>query len=144
MLRNTLTYETTQKTQIIPITKDLELLVKQSGIKNGTLIAYSFHTTLGLIIQEDENNLNQDIFNQLSKIVEDDNGHNYRHSCDRSSLGGKGNGPSHVRHLLVNQNLIIDLKNGKLNLGEWQSVGLIELDGPRQGRQILVKIISDN
>lgn len=140
-------YNTKEKNEVIVITNDLEHLLKQARIKNGTLLAYSLHTTLSLIIQETgESNLCQDFIEQLTKMVDDD-GRKYKHTCAKHPSGtceeDKANGPSHVRQLITNQNLIIDIKGGKLNLGQWQDIALLELDGPRKERKIMVKIIKD-
>jgi thiamine phosphate synthase YjbQ (UPF0047 family) len=48
-----------------------------------------------------------------------------------------------VRQILTNQSIVLDLQGGDLTLGRWQDVALAELDGPRQGRQVLVKILPD-
>lgn len=146
-MKTEISYKTKEKNQVIVITDDLTKLVKKSRVKNGTLLAYSLHTTLSLIIQEaGEPNLCQDFIDQLTKIIEND-GKKYRHTCAKHPSGtcveDKANGPSHVRQLITNQNLMIDIKNGKLNLGQWQDVALFELDGPRDERKIVVKIIKD-
>ncbi len=146
-MRQTLAYNTNKKNEVIPITTDIVKAVKKSKVKNGTLFIYSMHTTLGTIMQEAvETNLCQDIIDQLTKIVEDD-GTKYKHTCAMHPSGtckqDDVNGPSHVRQLLTNQSLVIDVNNGKLNLGRWQDIALLELDGPRQNRQIVVKIIED-
>lgn len=146
-MKKILSYNTSKKAGIIPITEDIKKVVIESEIKNGTLFAYTLHTTLGIMIQEScEPNLCQDIIDQLTKMVDDD-GTKYKHRCsDNPSKLCKTddiNGPSHVRQVLTNQNLIIDIENGKLNLGTYQDIGLIELDGPRKNRKVLVKIIED-
>jgi len=146
-MKKVLSYNTSKKAEIIPITGDINKIVENSAIKNGTLFAYTLHTTLGLMIQEScEPNLCDDIIDQLTKMVDDD-GTKYRHRCsdnpNKICKTDDVNGPSHVRQVLTNQNLVIDIENGKLNLGTYQDVGLIEFDGPRKGRKVLVKIIQD-
>lgn len=145
--RKTLSYNTTKKEEIIPITEDIKEVLAESKVKNGTLFITSMHTTLSTMIQEAvEPNLCQDIIDQLSKFVDDD-GHKYKHVCAKHPSGtcrlDDFNGPSHVRQLLTNQNLIIDIENSKMNLGRWQDIALLELDGPRKDRQIKIKIIKD-
>lgn len=146
-MKKVLSYDTNCKNQIIPITEDVAEVVVGSGIKKGTLFAYSMHTTFGLIMQESiEPHLCEDIIDQLIKIVDDD-GTKYHHKCaDNPKAICKTdavNGPSHVRQLLSNQNLIINIENGKMDLGTFQDIGAIEFDGPRKNRKILVKIIKD-
>jgi len=147
MKKKVLSYNTEKKSQVIPITEDIKEFVAASGVKSGTLFAYSMHTTLGMMIQEAvETNLCQDIIDQLTKIVDDD-GTKYQHTCAKHPSGtckhDDVNGPSHVRQLLTNQNLVVDVEDGKLSLGQWQDIALLELDGPRKDRKILIKIVED-
>lgn len=146
-MKKVLSYNTKKHAEIILITSDIQKVVEESGIKNGTLFAYSLHTTLGLTIQESaEVNLCGDIIDQLTKIVDDD-GTKYGHRCalhpSRICKTDDVNGPSHVRQMLINQTIVLDIENGKLNKGQFQDIGLVELDGPRENRKILVKIIKD-
>lgn len=147
MLKRLLTYDTTARSQIRTITQDLNDLIAESRVDNGTLLAYSLHTTLGLTVQEtSEPHLCEDFVDFLTGLVDGD-GHNYQHRCALHPSGAcvedRFNAPSHVRHLLTNQPLMLDIQGGRLTLGRWQDVALFELDGPRQGRQILVKIVAD-
>jgi secondary thiamine-phosphate synthase enzyme len=147
-MKKILSYNTKSKNQVIPITKDIEKVVRANKVDSGTLIAYTLHTTLGLFIQETiEPHLCKDIIDQLTKIVDND-GTKYHHRCAHNPKAicktDATNGPSHVRQLLINQNLVIDIENGKLNLGTFQDIGILELDGPRNNRKIFVKVIKDN
>jgi len=147
MIRSVLTYDTTAKSQIRTITPELNELIIQSGIDNGTLLVYSLHTTLGLMVQEtSEPNLCQDFIDYLTSRVEND-GNVYHHRCALHPSGAcvedRFNAPSHIRQLLTNQSLMLDIQGGHLTLGQWQDVAFFELDGPRRGRQIRVKITPD-
>ncbi len=142
-----LSYNTKKHAEVILITKDIEKVIKNSKVKNGTLFAYSLHTTLGLTLQESaEENLCQDIIDQLTKIVDDD-GTKYKHRCalhpSKICKTDDINGPSHVRQMMINQTIVLDIENGKLNKGQFQDIGLVELDGPRKNRKILIKILKD-
>jgi secondary thiamine-phosphate synthase enzyme len=147
MYRRILTYDTTRKAEIRTITPELRACVAEAGVERGTLIAYSLHTTLGLLIQEtSEPNLCEDFADFLNALVEGD-GNLYKHRCALHPSGActedRFNAPSHVRQMLTNQTIVLDLQGGDLLLGRWQDVALAELDGPRKGRQVLVKLISD-
>jgi secondary thiamine-phosphate synthase enzyme len=147
MIRTVLTYDTTAKSQVQTITSELNDLIAQSGTDNGTLLLYSLHTTLGLMVQEtSEPNLCQDFIDFLTELVADD-GKAYKHSCALHPSGtcveDRFNAPSHVRQLLTNKSLVLDIQGGRMTLGQWQDVAFFELDGPRQGRQICVKIMPD-
>jgi secondary thiamine-phosphate synthase enzyme len=145
--RDILTYSTLHKAEFRTITGDLHRCVAASGLRDGTLLAYSLHTTMGLMIQETaESNLCDDMLDYLGFHIEDD-GQLYRH---RGHLHPRSNGsdpdenaPSHLRQMLVNQNLALDVWDGELVLGPWQDVAIVEFDGPREGRQVLVKLTAD-
>jgi secondary thiamine-phosphate synthase enzyme len=145
--RHVLRYDTATKTELRSITQELNDLIARLGVDNGTLLIYSLHTTLGLIVQEtSEPNLCEDFVDFLTALVED-NGHQYKHRCALHPSGtcteDRLNGPSHVRQMLTNQSLTLDIQGGRLTLGRWQDVALFELDGPRQGRQLFIKITPD-
>jgi secondary thiamine-phosphate synthase enzyme len=147
MFKRVLAYDTTAKAEIRTITSELNDLIAESGVDNGTLLVYSLHTTLGLMVQEtSEPNLCEDFVDFLTGLVEDD-GHKYKHTCALHPSGAcvedRFNAPSHVRQMLTNQSLVLDIQGGRTSLGRWQDIAFFELDGPRPGRQILVKIIPD-
>ena len=147
VFRHILDYNTSAHSEVRTITPDLNALIAQSGVDNGTLLIYSLHTTLGVILQETgESNLCEDFIDFLTALVPGD-GHQYKHLCALHPSGAcvedRFNAPSHVRQLLTNQSLVLDIQGGHLTLGRWQDVALLEMDGPRQKRQILVKITAD-
>lgn len=147
IFRKKVSYNSDTKNQVIVITDDIKKIIKESKIQDGTIFIYSLHTTLSTFIQEAlEPCLCRDFVTQLTEIVEND-GHKYEHTCAKHPSGtckrDDVNGPSHVRQLLTNQNIVIDLEDGKMVLGQWQDIAVFELDGPRENRSVLIKIVSD-
>jgi len=147
MYKKILSYNTEKKTDFRSITEDLRDCLREAGVENGTLLCYSMHTTMGLVIQEtSEPNLCGDFAEFLTKLVED-NGHLYAHRCALHPSGAchedRFNGPSHVRNMLTNQCITVDIQGGELSLGKWQDVAYAEMDGPRNERKVFVKIIPD-
>ncbi len=142
-----LSYDTADKSEIRTITADLNQCIADSGLQSGTLLVYSLHTTMGLVVQEtSEPFLCEDFTDFLTDLVEND-GMQYKHRCALHPSGActedRFNAPSHVRQLLTNQSIVLDVEEGALSLGRWQDVAYVELDGPRQERQIFVKIWPD-
>jgi secondary thiamine-phosphate synthase enzyme len=142
-----LTFDTASKSEIRTITAELNQCVADSGLETGTLLVYSLHTTLGLIVQEtSEPFLCEDFTDFLTNLVESD-GLQYKHRCALHPSGActedRFNAPSHVRQLLTNQSVVLDVQGGALSLGRWQDVAFLELDGPRQARQLFVKVWPD-
>jgi secondary thiamine-phosphate synthase enzyme len=147
VFRCALQYDTTAHSEIRVISGELNELITRLGVDNGTLLLYSLHTTLGVLVQEaNEPNLCEDFIDFLTALVEND-GASYKHRCALHPSGtcteDRFNAPSHVRQMLTNQSLVMDIQAGRLTLGRWQDVAFFELDGPRQGRQLFVKITTD-
>lgn len=142
-----LSFDTGSKSEIRTITAELNQCIAESGLENGTLLVYSLHTTMGLIVQEtSEPFLCEDFQDFLTNLVESD-GMQYKHRCALHPSGActedRFNAPSHVRQLLTNQSVVLDVQGGALSLGRWQDIAFLELDGPRKNRQIFVKIWPD-
>ena len=55
-----------------------------------------------------------------------------------------GNAASHIKSTILGPSETIPIKNGKLQLGTWQSPMFVELDGPRRNRKIIVSIVSSD
>jgi secondary thiamine-phosphate synthase enzyme len=142
-----LSFDTVSKSEVRTITDELNRCVADSGLRTGTLLVYSLHTTLGLMVQEtSEPFLCEDFTDFLNNLVESD-GMQYKHRCALHPSGActedRFNAPSHVRQLLTNQSIVLDVDEGRLSLGRWQDVAFLELDGPRKGRQLFVKVWPD-
>jgi len=126
--------KTSKKFELIDITAKVENLVKQSKIKDGICILYVPHATASILINESADpELRKDILDQLAKLVPEHAG--YRH--DRID----DNAQAHIKAALLPTNQAIPIKDSKLTLGTWQAIMFVELDGPRNNRRVLVKIL---
>ncbi|AAL80668.1 hypothetical protein PFDSM3638_02730 [Pyrococcus furiosus DSM 3638] len=127
----TITIRTSKEVEIIDITEKVQEIVRKSGIDNGIAVVYTRHTTTGIIVNENEPRLLNDIENILSKLIP--KGAGYRHdSIDN-------NAHSHLRAIILGPSVTIPIVNGQLMLGTWQSILFVELDGPRR-REVYVKV----
>jgi secondary thiamine-phosphate synthase enzyme len=123
-------FETTKRTQVIDITKEL---IEQARIwgKSGIINVYCPHTTAGLTIQENyDPSVKDDILNTLERLVPQNFA--YRHT--------ENNADAHIKSVLCGVSITIPVSNGHLLLGRWQGVLLLELDGPRK-RQVYLTFI---
>ena len=127
---DTLALCTEQKQQLINITPKLKEIVSNSGITNGILGVFLQHTTAALMVSEFQNALLDDIRGFLDRVVEDD--FPYKHNSPEFSDCERKNAASHLRSLLFSQSVLLPVNGGELVLGEFQSVILAELDGPRE------------
>jgi len=123
---------TKSRVELVDITKDVKKIVNKSGVKNGLAVVYTKHTTTAIIVNENEGGLKRDIISTLEKIVPS-NG-SYAHNAIDN------NADAHIRAVLLGNSAVIPVFNSKLCLGTWQSVFLVELDGPRK-RTVYVTVI---
>jgi secondary thiamine-phosphate synthase enzyme len=126
----TLRLQTQRKQQLIDLTELLNETIGLSGVRNGLAGVYSQHTTAALFVGENQNALVEDVLDFLTRLVDD--GLNYKHNCPELSDCERKNATSHLRGLLLNHSVLIPIVEGKPVFGQFQSVLLAELDGPRE------------
>ena len=124
---------TNTKTELINITPIIQQQIKNT-IQNGIINISTKHTTTSIIINEDEKNLKKDILNTIKEIIPNKN---YKHDTIDN------NAKSHLQSILLPTTETIPIQNEKINLGTWQSIFLIEHDGPRNNRTINLTIIGE-
>lgn len=129
----TLDVQTSPRSHFVDITPEVQRIVSQSGVKEGTARIFTLHTTAGLTINENADPaVVQDILMELDKIAPLNDG--YRHL--------EGNSAAHIKSSLFGVSLAVFVTGGSLVLGTWQSIYFCEFDGPRQ-RKVLVKVIEE-
>ncbi|MBK1716615.1 secondary thiamine-phosphate synthase enzyme YjbQ [Thiocystis violacea] len=122
--------------EIIDISDQVRQVFASHPIKNGQVTITSAHTTAFLALNEREPELQRDMLDFLRGLAPPDSG--YRH--DRNPVDGRPNTHSHLIGLFMNASETILVADGKLLLGEWQSIFFVELDGPRQEREFRVQV----
>lgn len=120
--------------QLIEVTAIVAERVRRSGVWLGTASVQSRHTTAGLFVNEDEPLLRQDLEAFLRRLAPPGL---YRHDDLAARQGPlpldeRANGHAHVQALLLPTCVGLNVVEGALDLGRWQSVFLAELDGPRR------------
>jgi len=135
--------ETQPGISIFNITSEIESQIEKSGISNGFVIVSSRHTTTGLTINECEERLLDDIRLFFNKLIppSDQYLHNDIHLRDCPPDEPK-NAHSHIAAMLFGSSESIPVAGGKIALGVYQSIMLIELDGPRS-RKVNIQIIGE-
>ena len=122
---------------IIDVTEALSNIVKESKIKNGTATVFLSGSTAALTTIEYEPGLIHDFPEMLSRIVPK----NIEYLHDNT--WHDGNGHSHVRASLVGPSLIVPVVQGKLTLGTWQQIVMVEMDTRPRNRNVIVQIIGE-
>ncbi len=128
----TLQVKSSQRSEMIDVTGQVQNVVSKSGIKDGICYLYVPHTTGAITINEGADpNVVVDILTTLDRLIPWRN--NYRHM--------EGNAAAHIKTSLMGSSERIFIDNGKLVLGTWQRIFFCEFDGPRT-RKLLIKIAS--
>jgi len=134
MMMDSVDIRSDRRVEIINITDKLDNALKKSRIKNGIMNVFTKHTTSGIVINENESRLIKDLENALESLIPTDK--NYRHNAIDN------NADSHMRAFFIGSSETIPIENGSLNLGTWQSVFFVELDGPRS-RNVIITIFGE-
>ena len=122
---------TTAKRAMVDLTARVVEIVARSGLAEGLCSVYVPHATAAVVINEnDDPNVCTDVLDALDRLIP---AGIWRH--DRVD----GNAASHIQATLLGPGETIPVKDGLLQLGTWQAVMLVELDGPRE-RRVLVSV----
>jgi secondary thiamine-phosphate synthase enzyme len=132
----TIPCRTTRPIDIVDITEEVRSALEASGLRQGTVTVLSRHTTACININEREPHLVQDMITFLKRLVPRDG--DYLHNLE--PVDGRDNAHAHLLGLFMNSTESIPFAEGRMLLGEWQSIFLVELDGPRDNRQVFVQI----
>ena len=144
----TLNVESSVSPEFIDITDDVQGFIQSSGVTQGMVVVFSKHTTAAVVIQENEPLLLEDFKGLLEKIAPSDA--IYRHNdFDVRTVHMHEdecpNGHSHCQHLVLGSSETIPLVEGKMTLGEWQRVFMVELDGEKAQqvgyREVIIQIL---
>jgi secondary thiamine-phosphate synthase enzyme len=133
----TFTVRTNTRLELINLTDRVRDAVRESSVRDGLVLVSSLHTTMGLMVNEWQEALVQDIKEMLGQVIPADR--EYRHNDPRYSDCDRKNAHAHLQATLLKHSLTFGVASGKLSLGQFQAIIAAELDGPRE-RQIAVQI----
>jgi secondary thiamine-phosphate synthase enzyme len=139
-----LSLETTEPIQLLDITDDVAGIVRDSGVSDGTVSILSRHTTAAIRIQESEPLLQLDLLRFLRRLAPatDRYEHNdFEIRTQHMHPDESPNGHSHCLQFLLGSSETVPVMSGQLLLGQWQRIFLVELDGPRPEREVLIQAV---
>ena len=120
---------------VVDLTEHVRRRVEEAGLHEGICVAFTRHTTCALAISEWEDGALEDFRRRLQALFPPDD--YYAHDdLDRRTQnlvpGERRNGHAHVAQMLMGgSSLSIPVRGGRLLLGRWQRVLLVELDHPK-------------
>jgi secondary thiamine-phosphate synthase enzyme len=117
--------------EMVDITERVRDLVQQAGISEGICLVYVPHATAAVAINENADpNVCEDILDALGGLIPEGK---WRH--DRID----NNAAAHIKATILGPSEAVPIREGRLRLGTWQSLMLVELDGPRE-RTVIVEV----
>lgn len=127
------TLRTQARRQFIDVTELVAERVRRSGIRDGLVSVQTHHTTTAVVVNENEPLLLGDFDRLLDRLSPADLGYDHDDLARRSEVTAdeRPNGASHCRSLLLGTGQTLHVAGGALQIGRWQRLLLVELDGPR-------------
>lgn len=136
-------FETTGAPEFIDITADIDRVVASSRVQFGQVTVFSQHTTAAIKINENEPLLLRDLARTLCQFAPQQADYEHNDFTRRTVNMNEdecANGHAHCQHLFLGTSETIPIVDGRLTLGRWQRVFLVELDHPR-ARRVLVNVV---
>ncbi|MCG8345719.1 MAG: secondary thiamine-phosphate synthase enzyme YjbQ [Chlorobiales bacterium] len=121
----------------VNITRDVEEVLSDSGIREGLCLVNAMHITASVFINDDESGLHGDYKRWLEKLAPHEPLSLYRHN-----LTGEDNGDAHHKRQIMGREVVVAVTDGKLHFGPWEQIFYGEFDGRRRKR-VLIKIIGE-
>ncbi len=120
------------------VTRDIDRIVSQSGVKNGSAHVTVIGSTGSITTIEYEPGAVEDLRRAINRMAPPDT--EYAHEMTWHD----GNGHSHVQSALMGPSMVIPVRGGQLRLGTWQQVIVINHDNRGRGRPVEVTVIGNS
>ena len=122
---------TEKKYDVVNVTLQVADIVQKADIQEGLCNVYVPHATAAMIVNEnDDPQIGQDLLNALDKLIPE--GVWLHDTVDE-------NGASHLKATILGPSETIPIRRGRLGLGTWQAIMLVDFDGPRD-RTVIVTL----
>jgi len=131
---NTISVSTKGSNDIIDITNDVQKIVNDSGLSEGSVLIFVPGSTAGVTTIEYEPGLLKDYPDFFEKIIPS------KLSYHHDETWGDANGYAHVRASLQGPSLTVPFSKTKLLLGTWQQIILVDFDNRSRKRNIIIQI----
>jgi len=129
--------KTRGEVDILDITREVNDKIEESGVMNGIVTVFMPGSTAAITTIEYEPGLMQDLPAALQRLFPREI--KYEHE----QMWHDGNGHSHVRAAFIGPSLTVPISGGRMMLGTWQQVVLVELDVRPRDRRVILQIIGE-
>lgn len=125
-------------TDIFDITEEVQSSVEESGIKDGMVIVFTPGSTASVSTIEYEGGVIRDLKRAVERLAP--RNENY----DHDAAWGDGNGYAHVRSALLGPSCAVPVSGGRLILGTWQQIILLDFDNRPRRRRVVIHVVGES
>ena len=136
MMHN-ISIKTAGRGDIIDVTDGVQQLIGKSDIKEGVVVVFVPGSTAGVTTIEYEKGLLEDFSQTMERMAP--YGLDYKHH----EAWHDDNGSSHMKASIIGPSITIPFTDGKLILGQWQQIVVMEFDTRPRERKLVVKMLED-
>ena len=129
-------FNTKKPREFINITREVQALLRESGIQEGLCLVNAMHITAAVFVNDDEGGLHLDFEAWLEKLAPEKPHSQYNHN------GYEDNADAHLKRQIMGREVVCAVTKGKLDFGTWEQIFYGEYDGKRPKRA-LIKIIGE-
>lgn len=137
VINNHIDISTQGFTDIVDVTPQVEAIVAKSGIQDGQVTVFISGSTAGVTSIEYESGLLKDLPEALEKVAP------MKGPYHHDATWGDGNGYAHVRAALIGSSLTVPVVEGRMILGTWQQIVVMDFDNRPRSRQIVVQLLGE-
>ena len=134
MHKRILTVSSSAHQQLIDITREVVKFVEDSDVGEGILMVSVPHATAAVVVNENERGLLSDILTRIREVFPQSPGYLHNRIDD--------NADAHLAATFLGHSRSFPIENNRLVHGTWQSIFIVELDGPRSRREVHLNIVT--
>ncbi len=120
---------------VTDVTERVEAFAREAG-GDGLLHVFLPHATCGLALMETGSGSEEDLAEVMERVLPRDDRYRHRH-------GSTGHGGDHLLPAFVSPSLTIPVEGGRLALGTWQSVVIVDPNRENNRRTVVLSFLSD-
>jgi secondary thiamine-phosphate synthase enzyme len=121
--------------QVVDLTSRVVEVVREAAVRDGLLSVFVPHATAGLVVMETGSGSEEDLEQLLDRLLPKDDRYVHRH-------GSTGHGADHLLPLLASPSLTVPVTDGRLALGTWQRICLVDRNRDNPRRRVLVSVVA--
>jgi secondary thiamine-phosphate synthase enzyme len=129
------TLKSTERRQLIDLTSEITRFVHDAAVKEGSFTISVPHATAAIIVNEHEAGLLRDLLLKVEDL--------FPASAQYSHNAIDDNADAHLAAAFLGHTKSFPILNGEIVRGTWQNIFLVELDGPRSRREVVLQIMGE-